>query len=622
MGFQVAELFATIKVNDAGLNKSLTGIRGKLERTQVSMQKLARAASRMFLVQAAAIALFAKEASDAQEIQSKFEAVFKEQTEAMEEWVDAQSKALGRAKVDLKAYTSTLQDTFVPMGFARREAAKLARQLTVLSIDLASFNNTSDASVIKDLQSALVGNTETVRKYGIIITQASLEQELLAQGIKKSATEMTEQEKVLARLSIIMRSTTDAQGDALRTAGSFANQIKALRSQLKEMSANLGSALLPALSEFVTTLTPIISNIAEWAQGNEKLIASVLGLSTALLAVLIVLPKISAGLTLLAAHPAIAAITLLLGIIAAKILKITSDMAALKAQIEKTAAGVLGIGRSREALERRLTLQLAEQLRLTEEIIKAKKILRPGVLGTVAIAAKDLFTLDLSETGTFQTSKRLELLTSEMEGLEQGIQSTRRALESIVDVEIDFDPIVDAAASGIESALEDDLWPPELQAELFRVANAARDAGLELDKAFGDLTFGADARKAEEFERALGDMAQAAVDAGLNLGKVFGPLTFLKDLPMPTPEDIKFLDAFFFGKATKPATGSAFSGIEELSRNLQRSVFRKEQEAKLKDNTDALKKQSKETKKNTDAVTGLGEKIAAADFGGGMVMVQ
>jgi hypothetical protein len=92
---------------------------------------------------------------------------------------------------------------------------------------MASFNNESEANVIRDLQSALVGNHETVRKYGVIITQATLDQELLNTGIEGGIREATEQEKVMARMNIILKGTTDAQGDAARTAGSFANSIKA-----------------------------------------------------------------------------------------------------------------------------------------------------------------------------------------------------------------------------------------------------------------------------------------------------------------------------------------------------------------------------------------------------------
>lgn len=50
-------------------------------------------------------------------------------------------------------------------------------------------------------------------------------------GVRKSWTEVTEQEKALARLNIIARAMGDqgAIGDAVKTAGSFTNQMKRLR---------------------------------------------------------------------------------------------------------------------------------------------------------------------------------------------------------------------------------------------------------------------------------------------------------------------------------------------------------------------------------------------------------
>ena len=69
---------------------------------------------------------------------------------------------------------SSVQDTFVPLGFARGEAAKLSVQLTKLAVDTASFNNAQDIPTMMAFQSALVGNHEAVRRFGIVITETEL----------------------------------------------------------------------------------------------------------------------------------------------------------------------------------------------------------------------------------------------------------------------------------------------------------------------------------------------------------------------------------------------------------------------------------------------------------------
>ena len=190
-------------------------------------------------------------AGDKIEIYSKFNAVFKEQATTALGWAGQFSTAVGRAKTDVVSWMSTLQDTFVPLGFARDKAADLSMSLVDLAVDVASFNNAADADVIRDFQSALVGNHETVRKYGIVITEATLKEEALNSGIIETARNLTNQEKVQARLNIIMQGTTDAQGDALRTADSYNNQLKRAGAGVKEFSEALGAVFLPVAAETV-----------------------------------------------------------------------------------------------------------------------------------------------------------------------------------------------------------------------------------------------------------------------------------------------------------------------------------------------------------------------------------
>lgn len=190
-------------------------------------------------------------AGDAEEIRNKFEAVFKETSDSAETWASDFSDTVGRSTLETLKYLSTFQDTFVPLGFDRDEATDLSEQLVQLSVDLASFNNELDTDAIASLQSALVGNHETMRRYGVIITQATLDQELLNMGIEGGTTKATEMEKVQARLNIIMASTTDAQGDAARTADSYANQLRALKGNISDVMAEAGNDAMNDLTDTI-----------------------------------------------------------------------------------------------------------------------------------------------------------------------------------------------------------------------------------------------------------------------------------------------------------------------------------------------------------------------------------
>lgn len=209
-------------------------------------------------------------AGNAEETWSKFNAVFKENAADTAVWVDSFSSAVQRSRTDVADWAASLQDTFVPMGFARDQATELSKELVTLAVDLASFNNKADDEVIRDFQSAMVGNTETLRKYGVVITQVTLDQELLTMGIEGGVKVATEQEKVQARLAILTRSTTDAQGDAIKTAGSFNNQVKGLNAAFDDLTITLGQKFLPAATDTVGVL-------AGMARALERQISGVAG---------------------------------------------------------------------------------------------------------------------------------------------------------------------------------------------------------------------------------------------------------------------------------------------------------------------------------------------------------
>ena len=187
----------------------------------------------------------AKAAGDMDEIMSKANVVFGDNSEIVGRWASALGSDVGRAQSTLMEMVSTLQDTFVPLGFTRDSATQLSTSLTKLAIDVASFNNKMDADVIRDFQSAIVGNHETVRKYGIVITEASLKQEAYIMGISDGVSELSAAEKVQARLSLIQKGSADAMGDAKRTADSYANTIKRFSEFWKENSEAIGNALKP-----------------------------------------------------------------------------------------------------------------------------------------------------------------------------------------------------------------------------------------------------------------------------------------------------------------------------------------------------------------------------------------
>lgn len=197
-------------------------------------------------------------ASDAEEMQAKFDVVFGKSAPQAQAALEDLASQVNRSATDLQGMAATVQDTFVPLGFARDQAAELSVGLTQLAVDVASFNNAQDTDVMRDFQSALVGNTETVRKYGIVITEANTKQKAYEMGLAEVGEELTEQEKVQARLQLITEGTTDAQGDAIRTADSYANVMKGLQAATLDLQIAVGQQLNPALAEAGILMTSMV----------------------------------------------------------------------------------------------------------------------------------------------------------------------------------------------------------------------------------------------------------------------------------------------------------------------------------------------------------------------------
>ena len=184
---------------------------------------------------------------------------------SVEKQLEAFGDEVGRSAFALEEMASKVQDTFVPMGFARGEAAQLSIQLAKLATDVASFNNASDTETMAAFQSAIVGNHETVRQFGIVITEATLNQELLRMGLTKTSQTASNAQKVQARLNLIMAGTTDAQGDAARTADSFANRSKASASRARTISRwHYPLRCLMTCADFVKRMTDATNAMHEF----------------------------------------------------------------------------------------------------------------------------------------------------------------------------------------------------------------------------------------------------------------------------------------------------------------------------------------------------------------------
>ena len=197
---------------------------------------------------------FVDASAEFEESVSKFGVVFGDFAQGTARDLDTLADAVGRPRTELLDFAATFQDTLVPMGIMREEAAGLSVDLVALAVDAASFGNKLDADAVRDFQSALVGNHETVRKYGIVITEASLKNEAWTTGLTALGAELTNQEKIQARLQLITKGLSDAIGDAERTSGSYQNTMKRLTGEIGELRVVFGDLLQKEILDAIEEL--------------------------------------------------------------------------------------------------------------------------------------------------------------------------------------------------------------------------------------------------------------------------------------------------------------------------------------------------------------------------------
>jgi len=362
-----------------GADKSMQGFGTSIQNQSASLRKLGIGMVAFGGIVTGVLGLAVKQASDAEEMMSKFRVVFRDQAPEVEKWAETLATAVNRSRFEIMGMAASLQDTFVPMGFAREEAARLSKDLTTLAIDVASFNNKLDEEVLRDFQSALVGNTETVRKYGIVITATQVEQDILNRGWVTSKSEITEAMKVQARYNMIVEGSTDAIGDAERTSGSFANQMKGLQASIKDTAVEVGNVLLPILSGMIDWMRKVIKGVTDWMSENKGLTKAIIltagAVGVLMLAVgplLIALPSLVSGFIILRTF----LLTKMIPTIVATTTALWAKVAALLAVLAAAgpvgwavlAAGIALIGLTTAAV----TLKIKDMLRgVTEETEEA-----------------------------------------------------------------------------------------------------------------------------------------------------------------------------------------------------------------------------------------------------------
>lgn len=263
---------ATLKRFDSAISKSV----GKIKSFKSSILSAFGAVGGIYaaingIKQSIAIA------SDLTEVQNVVDVTFGNFKDKIESLAAMSIPELGMSELTAKQIASRFQAMGTAMGIARGEMADMSVDLTRLAGDMSSFYNVAQEDVARSLQAVFTGETEPLRKYGLDLTQATLKEWSLKNGIDADIKSMSQMEKTMLRYQYVMANTTAAQGDFIRTADTWANQVRILKEQLKQLAGVLGTAFINALKPLVSALNSALSSIISFAQTVVNALGKIFG---------------------------------------------------------------------------------------------------------------------------------------------------------------------------------------------------------------------------------------------------------------------------------------------------------------------------------------------------------
>lgn len=139
-------------------------------------------------------------------------------------------------------------------GMTAGEAANLSIRLVRLADDASSFFNVPLDAALEKIRAGLVGESEPLRAFGVMLSETAVQQQAFSMGLASTTKDLTEQEKVLARVELITRGLAKAQGDHARTMDGYANQIRKLSGEWQNFKAEIGGPLAGGATQIMSML--------------------------------------------------------------------------------------------------------------------------------------------------------------------------------------------------------------------------------------------------------------------------------------------------------------------------------------------------------------------------------
>jgi hypothetical protein len=184
----------------------------------------------------------------------------------IQKWAQGSAKNMGLPKQAALEGASSFGLLFSKLGLGAADVENMSKGMVQLAVDLGSVHNADPTEIIEAQSAVFRGEYDALQRFVPSISAATVQQEALAQTGKKNAAALTDQEKAHAVYSLMLKQTTKEQGDFARTSNEAANKKKILAARIADVSANIGTLLLPA----ITVGSNALGVLSNWVERNRR----------------------------------------------------------------------------------------------------------------------------------------------------------------------------------------------------------------------------------------------------------------------------------------------------------------------------------------------------------------
>lgn len=263
---KLGEAYVVLRADQKPLNQDLTKAKGDVTAWSAGVSSVAANAIALGGMMVASQGVNAFKASimgaaDLGETMSKVGVVFGPAQEKVTKFADEMAAKFGSNKQVMLDAAASIGLVGKAAGLSQSDAAGMSIALAQLADDASSFYNVPLEEALLTIRSALVGESEPIRKFGVLLNEDAVKAEAFRLGLAKVGGALTEQAKVMARVSLIQKGMTDAQGDHARTMDSFTNKLREIWGRIQNIGVSLGQAILPVATTAAWAINGIVSAI-------------------------------------------------------------------------------------------------------------------------------------------------------------------------------------------------------------------------------------------------------------------------------------------------------------------------------------------------------------------------